>query len=326
MRIKQLCEGEYMKTKLILGAAIATCLGFSDHSISLAQMQSTPSAPWYNCLTREVWSPQKQDWCSKVNQLQNAAYTLPELGTLQLSRGRYENQQTQVTVHLMNQTGMVQFGDLNGDGREDALTVLTVRKGSDVLTYLVAALNQNDRLQPTAPLFLGDGVQIKSMVIESGQVKANLLTPAPEDPICCPTQNVTRTYRLNYQLVQEAEAVANPPEGDRLQYREIDLSQFEPSMLSGQTPRAIALAVFGTRETPEGNFEQTVSDKEEGLNAHVLITQIGLLDDSVRGVRYWIEFVQVSDTPRRWQIVWAGRQQLCQPGRGSQDWTIENCE
>ncbi|HEY9660036.1 MAG TPA: hypothetical protein V6C65_16385, partial [Allocoleopsis sp.] len=53
--------------------------------------QSTAQPEWYNCLTREVWRPEKQAWCDKVQQLQNATFAIPNYGTVTLTNGQYEN-------------------------------------------------------------------------------------------------------------------------------------------------------------------------------------------------------------------------------------------
>ncbi len=60
--------------------------------------------------------------------------------------------------------------------------------------------------------------------------------------------------------------------------------------------------------------------------AVVNLTQLGLPDDSVKGVRYRLEFVAENTTyPPVWQLIWVGAQYICQEGRGSQTWTKEIC-
>ncbi|MUL34979.1 hypothetical protein [Gloeocapsopsis dulcis] len=106
-------------------------------------------------------------------------------------------------------------------------------------------------------------------------------------------------------------------------YSAIDLEQINAD-LTGSNPREIAIAAFGIQEPQEGNFQQTVTVDESNPQQVVTITQNNLPDDSVRDVRYRVEFEPVTNQSQ-WRMVWAGRQQRCQQGRGSQDWTTESC-
>jgi len=54
----------------------------------------------------------------------------------------------------------------------------------------------------------------------------------------------------------------------------------------------------------------------------VTLTQTGLLDDSVEGIHYWLEFDAGENA---WGMVWVGRQVRCYPSRGSQEWSTELC-
>lgn len=91
----------------------------------------------------------------------------------------------------------------------------------------------------------------------------------------------------------------------------------------GADPEQIALDAFGIEDLGEGNFTQEVATVEQTPTmATVTLTQTGLLDDSVEGMRYWLEFAAVEDV---WEMVWVGRQVRCYPNRGSQDWSIELC-
>lgn len=116
-----------------------------------------------------------------------------------------------------------------------------------------------------------------------------------------PAETAPQTERSAYG------AISLPPEAQRL----------------GPAPEAIALAAFGLEEPTEGNFNQAVEVVEQtSERAIVTLTQTGLLDDSVEGVRYWLEFDAGENA---WEMVWAGRQVRCYAGRGSQEWTTELC-
>ena len=167
---------------------------------------------WYNCLTREVWSEAKQNWCNKLNKLQNGNYFLPNYGEISLNNGTYENTEQRYRVTLANREGWIDFGDLNGDGTEDAVFLLAVNSGgSGQFTYLTTVLNINGAMQPLRAEFLGDlgkaealrdRIEIKSVKIDSDRVIVDFITQDTNDPLCCPTKEVTRVYNIQPSLVQ----------------------------------------------------------------------------------------------------------------------------
>lgn len=121
---------------------------------------------------------------------------------------------------------------------------------------------------------------------------------------------------------------------DRSRYTSVDLNRFSTEQLVGEDPRAIALALFALSERPEGNFQEQISvNIDNDQAASVVLTQVGLADDSVRGLKYQLELVptgvplQATGTapPQLWKVVWIGQQQLCQKGRGAQGWTPATC-
>ena len=114
-------------------------------------------------------------------------------------------------------------------------------------------------------------------------------------------------------------------------YRAIDLNQLSSDIsLTGSEPKALALAAFGNGEAREqaGAFQETVSvNTNNPQRVIVTIIHTGLLDDSVSGIRYRVDFEpQTSSSGKfQWKMVWAGQQYTCQPGRGATNWTRELC-
>ncbi len=96
--------------------------------------------------------------------------------------------------------------------------------------------------------------------------------------------------------------------------------------LVGDDPLTVAedILALPPEETAEGGYNLSVeiiaSDDSE---TWVLATEEGLMDDSVRGVRYRLRFVPTADN--QWELVEAGRQQTCWPNRGHQDWRTDFC-
>ena len=92
----------------------------------------------------------------------------------------------------------------------------------------------------------------------------------------------------------------------------------------GDDPEALARSAFGTREPIEGSYSEVVETLAVSADGQVVqLTQMGLPDDSVRGMRYRLEFAPQSD---QWQLSWVGRQVLCWPGRGHEDWGTAPCQ
>jgi hypothetical protein len=93
--------------------------------------------------------------------------------------------------------------------------------------------------------------------------------------------------------------------------------------LVGPDPMALAQDLYGIREPVEGNYSEVPELLSETATRQVvLFTQVGLPDDSVRGQRHRLELVPQGD---EWQLIWAGRQVQCWPGRGHQDWGTAPC-
>ncbi len=161
--------------------------------------------PWYNCLTKEVWTADKQAWCNALNQVQNATYQIPDIGTVKLTNGRYENRDKQVLVTLVNQPGLVVFHDMTGNGKKDAAMVLVANTGgSGNFVFLGAAWNDNGTFKPVTPIALGDRVKVNSIQASQGRVQLDMITHSLTDPACCPTQPVRKSFALLMQpaLVQ----------------------------------------------------------------------------------------------------------------------------
>lgn len=126
-------------------------------------------------------------------------------GFVQLVNGMHrepvaEGSAAELVVMLTNHAV---FGDVTGDEVEDAVVVLVSQPGGSGSFYDLAVVRgQEDALTNIARIQLGDRVQIKSMHIENGEIVIDLLTQAPDDPMCCPTQYISHHYVLeNGELV-----------------------------------------------------------------------------------------------------------------------------
>lgn len=131
-------------------------------------------AEWYNCRTREVFTPAKQAWCNRWQTLQNATYIvptnfdeIPESRSVTLELGRYRNEADQMFVQLVDERNWIAFGDVNNDGRQDAAVVLGVASnpaGREVATYLTVVLDVDGAAQALAPVRLGERIRLKAQL------------------------------------------------------------------------------------------------------------------------------------------------------------------
>ncbi|MGG6239528.1 YbaY family lipoprotein [Nodosilinea sp. AN01ver1] len=129
---------------------------------AVAQAQPEP----YNCLTREVFTPEKQAWCDRWSTLQNGTYIVP-LGfgseptfeTVTLENGGY-NRPGELVVSLASEPNWMAFGDIDGDGNDDAAVFFGVNQGggTNLVTYLAAVMDIDGEARALPPIALGDRI------------------------------------------------------------------------------------------------------------------------------------------------------------------------
>ena len=89
------------------------------------------------------------------------------------------------------------FGDLNGDGAQDAVALLVENYGgTGVFLSLVAVVDENGLPKHVSTAFIDDRPIVYSLEIRDGDILMNVVVHAPDDPMCCPSQGDERTYRL----------------------------------------------------------------------------------------------------------------------------------
>ena len=96
------------------------------------------------------------------------------------------------------------FGDLDGDGDEDAVVVLAVsRGGSGTFVYLASVMNEKGAPKASAAFLLGDRVTVTSLEIQAGTLSVGLLVRKSGEPMSAvPTVPMTRTFKHNGGLVE----------------------------------------------------------------------------------------------------------------------------
>lgn len=133
--------------------------------------------------------------------LQNAAYPdeFVNDGVAQLVDGTYSEEAapgsaTKITVTLSDVSA---YGDLNGDGVEDAVVVLVTDPGGSGTFYtMVAVLNDRGMPNPVATASLGDRVILNALTVDAGQISVEMVIAGPDDPLCCPNTTRHAVYAL----------------------------------------------------------------------------------------------------------------------------------
>lgn len=184
-----------------LTCAITACSSM----MALAQpMAAQPQPSWYNCKTREVFTPEKKAWCDRWFVLQNATYLVPSsldskaaLMNVTLKNGRYQKPDGKLFVELVNERNWMTFGDMNGDDKQDAAVVLGVApdpNGKTVGTFLSAVMDVNGKATAIAPIRLGERIRLNGPItITQGGITVPFLTLTNID---------NRTYVIQEALIE----------------------------------------------------------------------------------------------------------------------------
>ncbi len=145
-------------------------------------------------------------------ELADATYTseFTDDGTAPLTDGAYSEpaapgSATETKVMLLPDYTI--YGQLNG--QDIAAVVLATDAGGSGTFYNLHVMVSGDG-QPAevASTFLGDRVQINSITIKDNQIVVDMVQAGPDDPMCCPTQRVVKTYELQGdQLVETSSQV-----------------------------------------------------------------------------------------------------------------------
>jgi hypothetical protein len=131
--------------------------------------------------------------------LQNAEYQTewtPE-GTVRLEDGEYRapaapGSASEIVIAL---TEHISMGEL--DGQPAAAVILYSSGGGSGTFYeLHVMVDRDEQPYDIAWTQLGDRVQINSLAVEGDEIVVDMVTHGPDDPMCCPTQQVVQTYAL----------------------------------------------------------------------------------------------------------------------------------
>jgi hypothetical protein len=126
-------------------------------------------------------------------------------GVIRLTGGEYREpaapggaSETVVTL-----TGQTAYAPLVSGQPAAVAIVATQTGGSGTFLDLVVITRRDGQPTQIAGTHLGDRVKIETIAFDKGIVTLAMVVHGPDDPLCCPTQRVTRRYELRFDsLVQ----------------------------------------------------------------------------------------------------------------------------
>ncbi|MGB0389401.1 MAG: hypothetical protein ACPGWR_31645, partial [Ardenticatenaceae bacterium] len=194
-----------------------------------------------------------------VDALANAEYQSewPAEGKAKLTDGVYEEQydEESASVLLITLSEMKAFGDLNADGLEDAAAVLMTDGGGSGTFYdLAVVVDQDGEAQHVATQFLGDRVQLQTVSIEKGEIVVEMITHGADDPLCCPTQQVTQRYQLQGEQLVDLSPPAEAQEAAAAEGQEAG-AEGQPAPAEGQEAPAEGLETVPVAEGQDAPAE-----------------------------------------------------------------------
>ena len=146
--------------------------------------------------------------------LRNMTYHSPYLNilvTLQEGQYRLSNDAGTQTVDMLSR---IAFGDLNGDGLNDAAVLLAENGGgSGTFVSFVAILNQNGQAVQAGSILVDDRPRINSLSISNRQIVLDGVIHSLSDTLSNPTIPALQTYLLDETGLQRVSLTSPTPSG-----------------------------------------------------------------------------------------------------------------
>jgi heat shock protein HslJ len=144
----------------------------------------------------------------EVTTLKNLTYYGIYQQPFTLSNGRYEGEpfvpQGAARPRVQFAEPLYLFGDLDGDGVQEAAGFLTESSGgSGSYTYLAIVDTDNGQYKNVATRNLGDRVMVRALRFEQGALELDVVAAGPKEAACCPSLKVHKTYRYTEGKLSE---------------------------------------------------------------------------------------------------------------------------
>jgi heat shock protein HslJ len=148
--------------------------------------------------------------------------------------------------------GGVVHGHLLGPASADAAVLLVESSGgSGSVIYLAIMTAKGARATNVATARVGDRVQVRDMRLEPGSIALDLVAHAPQDPMCCPTLKVTRSWRCR----KDSLLVEATQEDGRISARDLEGPVWRLELLDRNqpVPRGVAVTASFAGGTIQGS-------------------------------------------------------------------------
>jgi heat shock protein HslJ len=160
---------------------------------------------------------------------------------------------------------LVARGDLDGDGRDDAVVFLqTSAGGSGVFLHLAAVLDGPDGPRALPAQAIGDRAEVEALEVVAGRIVLDAVVSGPSDALCCPTQRIRRTFVAADGDLRETSSERR----GRLRVGELAGTSWRLTRLDAATPvpadAGIELRFEGSRVVGTGGCNQFHADVLSG--------------------------------------------------------------
>ncbi len=149
-----------------------------------------------------------------LDELRNATYAGITEGSVRLTAGRWQGAPfadgaaSRPSVSLVSDFRLT--GDVDGDGAEEAIVLLDASSGgSGTFVHLALVGRRGDEIVNLATSLVGDRVQVRAGRIVGRRIVLDVIQAGSDDPACCPTQKVTRTWTVAAERLSELDRQAN---------------------------------------------------------------------------------------------------------------------
>lgn len=179
-----------------------------------------------------------------VAKLRNMNYHLEDGDEVKLVDGKGVVMSNDVKEQYQLLDKYTAFGDLDGDGIDDAVVVLVSSSGgSGIFLHLAAVTTDHGEAKVAAAMSLGDRANIKSIAIKQRSFTVDMITHGPNDPMCCPTKH--EVLNLTVQKIQALQREAQQAEVRRQEAQE---KQEKQEQLAGAiVNQALTVAMLGEK-------------------------------------------------------------------------------
>ena len=194
-----------------------------------------------------------------------------ELGSAKLVDGKYrEPAAAGSAIELaITLTNLVASGELNG--QPIAAVVLKTEPGGSGTFYdlAIAALVDGNPVN-VATVSLGDRVIVNTLAIEGNEVVVDMVTHGPNDPMCCPTQEVIQRYALEDGKLKQTSVITSTPAAAEPQPEKDAGSGFGPEDVTFDTS-GVGAELSGST-APDEPYDASPALGPAGAPAHVLFS------------------------------------------------------